>query len=95
MRAVKNTPVPFDRKQFLFDEKQVYRVVPLEKVSIPPQHVMIVPTRKPGWKAPLVVKVTLLEPYEHFMNSEQQIAQDALFNFLKRNSSFPSKKHRC
>ena len=39
----RNTLVPFYRKHFSFDEQQVYRVVALEKVSIPPQHVMIVP----------------------------------------------------
>ena len=33
--------VPLYRKHFSFDEKQVFRVVALEKISIPPQHVMI------------------------------------------------------
>ena len=39
----RNTLVTLHRKHFSFDEKQVYRVVALEKVSIPPQPVMIVP----------------------------------------------------
>ena len=42
-----NTLVPFYREQFSFDEKQVHQVVALEKVSIPPQHVMIVPSTIP------------------------------------------------
>ena len=50
----KNTLVPLYRKEVSFDEKQVYRVVALEKVSIPPQHVMIVPGTIPGWKMPPV-----------------------------------------
>ena len=75
--------VPLYRKQFSFDEKQVYRVVALEKVSIPPQHVMIVPGTIPGWKAPPVARVALFEPHERFMDNENQIAQDALFSFEK------------
>ena len=48
LKIDKSTLVPLYRKQFSFDEKQVYRVVALEKVSIPPQHVMIVPGTIPG-----------------------------------------------
>ena len=44
----KNTLIPLYRKQFSFDEMQVHRVVALEKVSIPPKHVMIVPGTIPG-----------------------------------------------
>ena len=72
------------RKQFSFDEKQVYRVVALEKVSLPPQHVMIVSGTFPGWKAPPVARVVLFEPHERFIDNENQIAQDALFSFEKR-----------
>ena len=54
----RNTLVPLYRKQFPFNEKQTYRVVALEKVSIPPQHVMIVPGTIPGWKTPPVARVT-------------------------------------
>ena len=71
------------RKQFSFDENQVYRLVALEKVSIPPQHVMIVPGIIAGWKAPPVARVALFEPHKRFINNENQIAQDALFNFEK------------
>ena len=59
LKIDRNTLVPLHRKQFSFDEKQVYRVVALEKVSIPPQHVMIVPGTIPGWKAPPVARVAL------------------------------------
>ena len=55
----------------------------LEKVSIPPQHVMIVPDTIPGRKAPPVAKVALFEPHERFIDNENQIAQDALFRFEK------------
>ena len=79
----RNTLVPLYRKQFSFDEKQVYRVVALEKVSIPPQHVMIVPGTIPGWKAPPVARVALSEPHERFIGYENQIAKDALFSFEK------------
>ena len=78
-----NTLVPLYRKQFSFDEKQVYRVVALEKVSIPPQHIMIVPGTIPGWEAPPVAKVALFEPHERFIDNENQIAQDAFFSFEK------------
>ena len=50
----RSTLVPLYPKTFSFNEKQVYRVVALEKVSIPPQHVMIMPGTIPGWKAPPV-----------------------------------------
>ena len=83
LKIDRNTLVPLYRKQFSFDEKQVYRVVALEKVSIPPQHVMIVPGTIPGWKAPPVARVALFEPHERFMDNEDQIAQDALFSFGK------------
>ena len=83
LKVDKNTLVPLYRKQFSFDEKQVYRVVALEKVSIPPQHVMIVPGTIPGWKAPPVAKFVLFEPHERFIDNENQIAQDALFSFEK------------
>ena len=59
LKIDRNTLVPLYRKQFSFDEKQVYRVVALEKVSIPPQHVMIVPGTIPGWKAPPVARVAV------------------------------------
>ena len=75
--------VPLYRKQFSFNEKQVYRVVALEKVSIPPKDVMIVPGTIPGRKAPPVARVVLFEPHERFINNENQIAQDALFGFEK------------
>ena len=84
MKIDRNTLVPLYRKLFSFDEKQVYGVVALEKVSISPQHFMIVPGRIPGWKAPPVVRVALFEPHERFINKENQIAQDALFSFEKR-----------
>ena len=83
MKIDRNTLVPLWRKQFSFNEEQVYRAVALEKVSIPPQHVMIVPGTMPGWKAPPVAKVALFEPHECFINNENQIAQDALFSFEK------------
>ena len=55
----------------------------LEKISIPPQHVMIVPGTFPGWKVPPVARVTLSEPNERFIVNESQIALDALFSFEK------------
>ena len=55
----------------------------LEKVSIPPQHVMIVLGTIPGWKAPPVATVALFEPHERFIDYENQVAQDALFSFEK------------
>ena len=48
LQVDKNPLVPLYRKQFSFDGKQVHRVVALEKVSIPPQHIMIVPGTIPG-----------------------------------------------
>ena len=72
LKIDRNTLVPLYRKQFSFDEKQVYRVVALEKVSIPPQHVLIVPGT-----------VALFEPHKRFIDNENQIAQDALFSFEK------------
>ena len=57
LKIDRNILVPVYRKQFSFDEKQVYRVVALEKVSIPPQHVMIVPGTIPHWKAPPIARV--------------------------------------
>ena len=83
MNIDRNTLVLSYRKKFSFDEKQVYRVVALEKISIPPQHVMIVPGTVPGWQAPPVARVALSEPYECFLNDENQMAQDALFSFEK------------
>ena len=83
MQVDKNTLVPPYRKQFSFDEKQVHRVVALEKVSIPPQHVTIVPGTIPGSKLPPVARVASFEPHERFINNENQIAQDALFSFEK------------
>ena len=80
----RNTWVPLYLKQFSFDEKQVYRVVAFEKISIPPQHVMIVPGTIPGWKVPPVARVPLFEPHERFIDNENRIAQDALFGFEKR-----------
>ena len=67
-----------------FRSKQVYRLVALENVSIPPQHVMIVPGTIPGWKAPPVARVALFEPHERFIYNEKQLAQDTLFSFEKR-----------
>ena len=81
LKIDRNILVPLYRKQFSFDEKQVYRVVALEKVSIPPQRVMIVPGTNPGWKAPPVARVALFEPHERFIDNENQIAQDAIFSF--------------
>ena len=83
LKIDRNTLVSLYRKQFLFDEKQVYGVVALEKVPIPPQHVMIVPGTNPGWKAAPVARVALFEPHERFIDNENQIAQDALFSFEK------------
>ena len=74
---------PSLQKQFLFDEKQVYRVVALEKVSIPPQQVVIVPGTLHGWKAPPVARVALFEPHERIIDNENQIARDGLFSFEK------------
>ena len=54
----------------------------LEKVSIPPQHVMIVPGTIPGWKAPPVARIVFLNSTSDIDN-ENQIAQDASFNFEK------------
>ena len=79
-----NTLVPLYRKESSFNEKQVYRVVALEKVLIPPQHLMIVPGTVPGWKALPVTRVYLFEPHERFIDNENQIAQNALFSFEKR-----------
>ena len=61
LKTDRNSLVPLYKKQFPFNEKQVYRVVALEKVSFPPQHVMIVPGTIPGWKAPPVARVALFE----------------------------------
>ena len=83
LKIDRNTLVTLYRKQFSFDEKQVYRVVALEKVSIPPQHAMIVPGTIPGWKAPPVAGVALFETHESFIDNENQIAQDALFSLEK------------
>ena len=44
---------------------------------------MIVPGTIPGWKAPPVPRVALLEPHEGFINNENQIAQETLFSFEK------------
>ena len=79
----RNTLVPVYKKQSSFNEKQFYRVVALEKVAIPPQHVMIVSGTIPGCKAPPLVRVVLFEPHERFINNENRIAQDALFSFEK------------
>ena len=76
--------VPLYRKQFSRGEKKIFRVVALEKVSIPPKHAMIVPGTILDWKAPPVARVTLFEPHERFINNEKQIARDAMFNFEKR-----------
>ena len=81
MKIDENTSVPFYRKEFSFDEKQVHRVVALEKISIPPQHVMIVLGTNPGWKVPPVPRVALLESHERFINNEKCLAQDPLFDF--------------
>ena len=70
LKIDRNTLVPLYRKQISFDEKQVYRVVAFEKVSIPPQHVMIVPRTIPGWKAPPVARVALFEPHERFIDKK-------------------------
>ena len=81
MKNDRNSMVPFFKKKFSFHDKQVYRVVALEKVSISPQLVMIVPGKVLGWKAPPVATVALFEPHECFINNENQIAQNALFSF--------------
>ena len=75
------TLVHFYSKQILFDEKQVYRVMALEKISIPPQHVMIVPGTILGWRVPQVVRFALFEPQDCFINSENRTTQDALLIF--------------
>ena len=81
MRIDRTTLVPTYTKHFSFDEKQVYRVVALEKVSIPPQHVMIVPGTILGWKTPPLGRVALFEPHERFIKNENQIALVSLFSF--------------
>ena len=83
LKIDRNTLVLLYGKQFSFYEKQVFRVVALEKVSIPPQHVMIVPCTIPGWKAPPVARVALFEPHERFIDNENRTAQGALFSFEK------------
>ena len=83
LKVDRSTLVPLYRKHFSFDEKQVYRVAALEKFSLPPQHVLIVPGTIPGWKAPSVARVALFEPHERFIDNENQRAQDALFSFEK------------
>ena len=75
--------VPLYRKQFSFDEKQVNRVVALEKIWIAPQHVMIVSGTILGCKARPAAGVVLFEPHERFTITENQIAQNALFSFEK------------
>ena len=81
LKIDRNTLVPLYEKQFSFDEKQICRVVALEKVSIPPQHVMIVPGTILGSKVPPVAIVALFEPHERFISNENQMAQDVLFTF--------------
>ena len=44
---------------------------------------MIVPGTIPGWEAPPVARVALFDPHERFIDSESQIAQDAMFSFEK------------
>ena len=83
LKIDRNILVPLYGKQFSFDEKQVYRVVALEKLSIPPQHVLIVPDTIPGCKAPPVARVALFEPDDNFIDNENQIPQDALLSFEK------------
>ena len=83
LKIDRNILVPLYGKQFSFDEKQVYRVVALEKLSIPPQHVLIVPDTIPGCKAPPVARVALFEPDDSFIDNENQIPQDALLSFEK------------
>ena len=94
LKIDRNILVPLYKKQFSFDEKQVYRVVALERGSIPPRHVMIVPGTIPGWKAPPVARVAWSEPHERFIDNENQIAHDALFSFEKRNSSYHDSKYK-
>ena len=79
----RNKLVPFYRKLFAFDERQVFGVVALEKVSIPPQPVMFITRTIPGWKATPVARVALFEPLECFLKNENQMEQDALFSFEK------------
>ena len=83
LKIDRNTLVPIYRKQFSFEEKQFCRVLPLKKVSIPPQQVMIVPGKTPCGKAPPVARAALFEPNERFITNENQIAQDAVFGFEK------------
>ena len=83
LRIGRNSLVPFYWKQFSFDENQVYRKVALEKISIPPQHVLILSGTIPGWKALPIGKIDVFEPHEQFIKKEKEIAQDALFNFEK------------
>ena len=83
LKIDRNILITLYRKQFSFNEKHVYRVVALEKFSIPPQHVLIVPGTIAGWKAPPLARVALFEQHERFIDIENQIAQDALFSFEK------------
>ena len=69
LKIDRGTLVPLYRKQFSCEEKQVSRVVALEKVSIPPQNFMIVPGKISGWKAPTVGRAVLFEPHERIKNN--------------------------
>ena len=75
--------MPLHRKHFSFDDRQVYRLVALEIVSIPTENDMIVPGTIPVWQAPPVARIVLLEPHERFIKNENQIAQDSQFSFEK------------
>ena len=70
-------------EKFSFDDEQVCRVMAKEKVSIPPQYVMIVPGKIPSWKAPPVAGFAWFEAHQRFINDKNEIAQDALFSFGK------------
>ena len=59
LKIDRNTMVLLNRKQFSFDENQVYGKLALEKVSITAQHVLILPGTIRGWKAPPVARVAL------------------------------------
>ena len=44
---------------------------------------MFMPGTIPGWKAPPVARIALIQPHECFKNIKNQIAQDAIFSFEK------------
>ena len=55
----------------------------VDKVSIPPQHVMIAPGTIPGWKATPLARVALFQQHGRFVNNEKHTAQDEMFSLEK------------